>query len=176
MDEYIACICEGDTEQAIIELLLENNSLKFEKKNLLDEKVLRTRAAKKFEEQHLRKQFNKPIKVYRILDSRTEKFKLGRAYEKKVAEIVNIITAPEIEMLIIFNEDTYEDYKKSKKKPSAYCKEDLNYKNIKQPSFIKEYFSDVNTLITAIKLYRDKKNIPKDEKTLFDLLRECYFG
>ena len=37
----------------------------------------------------------------------------------------NGITAPEIEMLIIFNEDKYKEFKKSGKKPSDFCKEKL---------------------------------------------------
>jgi len=44
------------------------------------------------------------ISVIRILDSRRENFKLSKAYEHKV-DVINVITAPEIEMLIIFNED-----------------------------------------------------------------------
>lgn len=40
-------------------------------------------------------------------------------------DVINVITAPEIEMLIIFNEDKYKEFKKSGKKPSDFCKEDL---------------------------------------------------
>jgi hypothetical protein len=67
---FIACICEGSAEQAIIELLLENNMLYFKKEHLLDEKVIRVRSAAKFEKLYLRKHFNKKITVLRILDSR----------------------------------------------------------------------------------------------------------
>ena len=39
----------------------------------------------------------------KILDSRREEFRLSKAYEQKI-DVVNVITAPEIEMLIIHAE------------------------------------------------------------------------
>ena len=44
----------------------------------------------------MRKEFEGKITVYRILDSRREKFNLSKAYEDKV-DVKNVITAPEIE-------------------------------------------------------------------------------
>lgn len=61
---------------------------------------------------YLRRGFAEKISVIRILDSRRENFKLGKAYENKV-DVINVITAPEIEMLIIFNEGKYNKFKKS---------------------------------------------------------------
>ena len=49
------------------------------------------------------------ISVIRILDSRRENFKISKAYEYMV-DVINVITAPEIEMLIIFNEQKYSKY------------------------------------------------------------------
>ena len=167
--EIIACICEGAAERAIIEVLLDEQKLIFEQQHLLDEKVIRIRSAAKFEEQYLRKQFARTIKIYRILDSRRERFKLSEFYENKV-EVINIITAPEIEMLIIHCENQYDDYKKSKKKPSEYCKQNLKYPHVKSYQFVREYFSNADTLIDAIKQYHQKANIKQNEQTLFDLL------
>ena len=100
LTKYIACICEGAAEQAIIELLLDNGKLIFTRDNLLDGEILRCRSAKNFEKQHLRKGFTEQITVLRILDSRGENFKLSKAYEHKI-KVVNVITAPEIEMLVM---------------------------------------------------------------------------
>ena len=72
--------------------------------------------------------------MIRILDSRRENFKISKAYEHKV-DVINVITAPEIEMLIIFNEDKYKEFKKSGKKPSVFCKEDLKMTGVKAYSF-----------------------------------------
>ena len=54
--------------------------------------------------------------MLRVLDSRREKFKISKAYEHKI-DVINVITAPEIEMLIILNEGKYDAYKRSRKKP-----------------------------------------------------------
>ncbi len=169
-DNIIACICEGGAEQAIMDILLENNAIVFEKDQLLDEKVIRARSAQKFEQDYLRKNFNRKITVYRILDSRRENFKLSKPYKDKV-EVINVVTAPEIEMLIIHNEDKYDDFKKAREKPSDYCKRNLKYTDVKSYKFVKEYFSNIQMLTSAIKIYRQKANVEKREITLYDLLR-----
>lgn len=169
-DKIVACICEGSAEHAIMDLLLENNAIQFQKENLLDEKIIRTRSGSEFEKNYLRKNFESKITVYRILDSRSEKFKLSKLYKDKV-EVINVITAPEIEMLIIHNENQYDHFKKSGKKPSDYCKQDLKISDIKSYKFVKKYFSDINILISSICTYRQKAKIPNGEFTLYDLLK-----
>lgn len=138
LTKYVACICEGAAEKAIMEILLDADKLIFKRDDLLEGELLRCRSGKNFEEQHLRKGFTEKITVLRILDSRREQFRLSKAYEHKI-EIINVITAPEIEMLVIFNEDKYEEYKKSGKKPSDFCKTDLKYPNVKSTDFVKRY-------------------------------------
>ncbi len=61
------------------------------------------------------------ISVIRILDSRRENFKLSKAYANKV-DVINVITAPEIEMLIIFNEDKYKEIKQSGRNQVVFVK------------------------------------------------------
>ena len=111
--KYKACICEGSAENAIMDILLDNNLLIFSREEMLEEEVIRCREGKRFEEKYLRKGFMDKISVIRILDSRRENFKISKAYEHKV-DVINVITAPEIEMLIIFNEDKYKDVKDPK--------------------------------------------------------------
>lgn len=118
MGKYIACICEGGAERAILDLLLDNHKLIFEREDLIEEEVLRCRKGKEFEERYLRKGFSEKITIYWIHDSRSEKFNLSRAYEHKV-DIKNVITAPEIEKLIICNEGKHKEYEKEKRKKSA---------------------------------------------------------
>ena len=170
MAKYAACICEGGAERAILDLLLDNDKLIFGRDDLIDEEVLRCRKGKDFEEKYLRKGFSEKITVYRILDSRSEHFKLSKAYEHKV-DVINVITAPEIEMLIIFNEGKYEQFKSSGEKPSTYCKSKLKYKNVKSYDFVKEYFEDVEVLINSLHEYRRISKVRRDEKSLWDLLR-----
>lgn len=170
LTKYVACICEGAAEQTIIELLIDADKLIFARDDLLEGEPLRCRSAKNFEEQHLRKGFTEKITVLRILDSRRERFKLSKPYEHKI-EVINIITAPEIEMLVILNEGKYNEYKRSGKKPSDFCKTNLKYPNVKSTDFLEKYFADVNALIAAIKEYKRVSNIPNGEYTLFDLLK-----
>lgn len=167
--KYKACICEGAAENAIIDILLDNDLLIFTREEMLEEEVIRCRDGKRFEEKYLRKGFLDKISVIRILDSRRENFKLSKAYVHKV-DVINVITAPEIEMLIILNEDKYKEFKKSGKKPSDYCKEDLRMSGVKSYKFVREYFSNADILLDAIKKYHEISKIRKGEYTLMDLV------
>lgn len=167
--KYKAVICEGAAEEAIIDILLDEHLLIFEREDLLEEKVLRCRKAKTFESRHLRKSFDGKISVLRILDSRRENFNLSKEYKDKV-DVVNIITAPEIEMLIIHAENKYDQYKKSSKKPSTFCKEDLKMRSVKSYKFVKEYFKDSEKLIKAIELYDSKASRKPGECNLTDII------
>lgn len=137
---------------------------------MLDESVIRCRSARRFEERYLRKGFDGQISIFRILDSRREDFRLNKAYEQKV-DVINIITAPEIEMLIIHSEDAYDKFKHSGKKPSEFCKTDLHMHDVKSYDFVRYYFSNPQILVNAIKKYRRMADIPKGEYSLYDLLK-----
>lgn len=168
--KYKACICEGSAENAIMDILLDYELLIFSREEMIEEEVIRCREGKKFEEKYLRKGFRDKISVIRILDSRRENFKLSKAYAGKV-DVINVITAPEIEMLIIFNENKYKEFKKSGKKPSNFCKEDLKMAEVKSYDFVKEYFSDPMILVAVIRKYHEMSKVQKGEYTLLDLLR-----
>ncbi len=170
LTKYVACIYEGSAEKAIIELLLDADRLVFTRDDLLDGELIRCRSAKNFEEQYLRKGFTEKITVLRILDSRREPFRLSKPYEHKI-EVINVITAPEIEMLIILGEGRYSEYKRSGKKPSDFCKTDLRIPRVKSYEFVKRYFSDTERLVGAVREYRRVSNTPKGEHSLSDLLK-----
>ena len=137
---------------------------------MLEEGVIRGLDGKRVEEKYWSKGFLEKISAIRILDSRRENVKLSKAYEQKVDE-VNVITAPELKMLIIFNEDKYKEFKKSGKKPSDFCKEDLKMTSVKSYRFVKDYFSDPDILLTSLKKYHEISKIRKGEYTLLDLLK-----
>lgn len=170
LSRYIACICEGTAEQIIVSKLLDDDRLIFTKDDLLDGDIIRSRSAAAFEQRYLRKGFQDKITVLRVLDSRRENFKLSKAYEHKI-DVINVITAPEIEMLIILNEEEYDAYKRSRKKPSVFCKEDMRMGGVKSREFVENYFSDIDGLIRAIREYRRVSDIPKGEYSLCDLLK-----
>ena len=169
----VACICEGGAERTIVEILLDNNLLKFSSAQLLDGEILgrRDRSAKNFEKNHLRKEFDEKITIVRILDSINEKYELSKLYAKKM-EIVNVVTAPEIEMLIIINENKYKEYQKvtSKRKPSDFCKDILGIRDVKSPLFIKEYFENPDVLVNVLRQYKSTKAMRSGEQCLAELL------
>ena len=142
--KYKACICEGSAEEAIIDILVDNDLLIFKREEMLEECVIRCRSAKRFEERYLRKGFDEQISVIRILDSRREEFRLSKAYEQ---------------------------FKRSGKKTSEFCKTNLRMHDVKSYDFVKQYFSTPQLLVKAIKEYRRTANIPKGEYSLSDLLR-----
>ena len=153
----IACICEGGAETAIMDILLDNDLLIFKREQLLEESVLPRTSVKEFERRYLRMAFDQKIIILRVIDSRGEEFNLSKAYRCQV-EIINVITAPEIEMLIIASQKKYDEYKRSGvKKPSDYCKNVLGIKNVKSPKYIKEYN----------RVHKQKNN----EASLYDLLK-----
>lgn len=137
---------------------------------MLDEKVIRCRGAKTFEERYLRKDFSEKISVIRILDSRRENFKISRAYEHRI-DVINVVTAPEIEMLVILNEAKYDEFKKSGQKPSEFCKSSLKLPGIKSYFEMKKYFSDVEVLLSAIKEYDRISKRRRNEYTLLDIMK-----
>lgn len=168
----VACICEGGAETAIINLLLDNNLLMFSRKQLLEEDVLPRTSVKDFEKCYLRREYDSKITILRMIDSRSENFNLHKAYRCQV-DIINVITAPEIEILVIVSKGKYDDYCRSNiKKPSDYCKSVLKIKNVKSPNFISKYFSEPNFLLNSIKEYHRVHQQKRNEASIYDLLKD----
>jgi hypothetical protein len=167
----IACICEGGAEKVIMDILLDNGLLIFNRGQLINEEVIPRTSVKDFERCYLRREYDQKIVILRIIDSRREEFNLNKAYRCQV-DVINVITAPEIEMLIIAGLKKYKEFCRSKtKKPSEYCKSILKMKNVKSPLFIKKYFGDTNFLLKSIKEYHRVHKQSNNEIALFDLLK-----
>ncbi|MFB0958551.1 hypothetical protein [Proteiniclasticum sp. QWL-01] len=167
----IACICEGGAETAIMDILLNQDLLVFSRDQMIEESVLPRTSVKEFERRHLRLAYDQKILILRVIDSRGEKFNLSRAYRSKV-KVIDVITAPEIEMLIIVSKKKYDEYCRSKiKKPSDYCKNVLKIKNVKSPAYISKYFADPFFLLESIKEYQRVHKQKNNEASLYDLIK-----
>lgn len=70
----IALLAEGSTEEAILNVLLDHDALKFSRTDLLDEEVIRNRSGESFAKKRLNKGRQSKIDIYRVLDSRAENF------------------------------------------------------------------------------------------------------
>ena len=176
LGDYIACMCEGNAEKAIIDILLDNDLLLFNRESMIEEESLSRCSVSDFEKKYLRKSYNGKISLLRIIDSKSEQFNLHKEYRDKV-DVINIITAPEIEILMVIAENKYDDYikyrnkKKNNNRPSDYCKEVLNMPDVKKYDYIREYYQDFSRLVNAISKYKKYSKIKKDEYTLYDMLK-----
>ena len=173
-DELVACIVEGGAERAVIDLLLDNHLLIFEREQLLDDALLLDKTARRadvFEKRYLGRHYSKPIVVYRILDNpKSDRFKLS-PFGVNTVKVVNVDTSPEIEMLVIHAEHAYESWMKARVKPSVYCKDHLHMRHVKEYEFIQEYFSDIDKLLYALEEYKRCSKPRKDELTIWDLVK-----
>lgn len=177
----ILLMCEGKNEEVILNILLDNNMLKFTRDDLIGLKPYAVR------------QLNLPVLitelkhnaskvyVYRIGDKQSDKLSIPSELKNIVIKdnIFKFCTKPEFEILLIINEGLLKNYEKVKNKMSAksFAKEyiKLNGKKYDQSTeFIKEYYgNDVNNLVNNIKEYkRYKKSHARDELYLVDILKD----
>lgn len=165
---YVAIIAEGKGERVVIDILLDNGCLIFNREDLLEEKVLATRNAKKFEDKHLTFKLTKPLHIYRIVDSNNDRFVIKR---KDVdLTIHDCLTKPEIEMLIIHDIGKYTQFKNQGLKASEFLKQNLRGYH-KGENYWLEYFeSDVENLIRCLKLHDQSR--PSGERTILSLIKE----
>lgn len=172
--DIVALIAEGNTEQAILNVLIEHDALIFTEENLLGDKVIRCRNGRKFAKEYLNKSFGQEVVVYRILDSRNEKFVLPKEYTHQVSGVINLSTRPEIEILFIILHGEYSKFTNrysSRIKPSEYVK--VHYSDLKKVKSYKDNYEfwnkHYNELISVLKQY--KKSHPH-EHCIADLLKE----
>ena len=167
----IALLAEGSTEEAILNVLLDHDALKFSRTDLLDEEVIRNRSGKSFAKKRLNKGRQSKIDIYRVLDSRAENFKLPKAYEKKVSSITDIYTRPEIEILYILYHNDYSKFANQTDKPSTFAKK--NYHDVQNLKAYDENYDFWNqhfdSLINALEQYRKQKH--RSEHAIYDLLK-----
>ena len=168
--KYLLCLCEGAAEMDIMNRLLEADLLVFHKDDLVQKKFHKREKVEKIQEKFLNQAYEKEVVILRVIDSRSEKFNLDKAYRGRFDEIP-IRTKPEIEILIILDKKGLKafDKKKSMMKPSVFCKEVYRMKAIKKRGFMNAYFKDIDSLVAAIREYQKKSD--KSHWTIGDLLR-----
>lgn len=158
-NELIAVIVEGAAETAILELLLANNLLIFKQSDLLENELIRSRSASNFQRQHLALATKQKIHIYRILDSRKERFKLSPAYLPRISKIDSLYTRPEIEVLYIINENKYAAFKKSGLTAHDFVNSKLTKMpkgHIKTHAYVYQYWQkQLNCLVKAIQRYAE---------------------
>lgn len=160
-DSYVACLCEGQAEMTILDILLDKSALVFSRQQLLDRKVLSPpyyRDSSKFTNQYLTMNYGgRQICVFSIQDRKVSSCKIKPPYLDKISGPYYVITAPEIEMLMIHSLSLFEEYKKTQqgRKPSIFLAEHLKEKSskIKSRPFIEAFYLQ-HDLVAAIKEHK----------------------
>lgn len=161
--KYIICSCEGNAEEAIIDLLLAHDKLCFKREDLIRGKCTQLRKSTDIAQEYLRQEFERGIVILRIQDREKDKFKLPRHYSS--IPVIDVVTKPEIEILHIIAENCEKDFERCKRlkkdlKPSEYCKgyfskqKNVRVKKVKSKEFVETlYADDINKLVAAIVRY-----------------------
>lgn len=159
--------CEGTAEQVAVDILLEADALVFSEADVVD--VTRLRKASDIQDNYLNLDYDWPVCIVRVLDSRKERFKLGNLYAGRFP-VVSYVTHPEIEVLAIIREGSWRRWHGGRMKPSDFCKQELGMHEVKREGFLRDYW-DADSLTTAAREYRRLSKIPKGELCLADLIR-----
>lgn len=159
--------CEGTAEQIAVEILLDADALVFSRRNIVS--VTRLRKAVDIQAEFLNYDYDWPVCVIRVLDSRKERFKLGNLYENRFP-VFSYVTHPEMEVLAIIREGMWSRWHDCHVKPSDFCKQELGLREIKRAEFLKKYW-DAGSLVAAAREYRRLSKVPKGELCLADLIR-----
>ncbi len=173
VNELVACICEGAFERAVVEILLNSDSLEFRWEDLLEGDLIELRSSRRFSERYLNREYKGSlIRIVRILDSKSERFNVSFSHQTKISRLQSFYTRPEVEILIIISEDCYDDYIRNhhRLKPSIYCKTRLGLGDVKRKGFVRDYYRDPKRLIDALKKY--KMWIAHKEPCIYDLIKE----
>ena len=151
-------MCEGPNELKVINILLENQKLKFSSDDLLG---------------------LVPYHARQIKSSAAVKAALiPSAYKDKITLVEKYCTKPELEMLLIISENLADEYEKVKSKTKAKIFAKANIRCGKRKydnstAFYEEYFGpNCEKLVDAIKAYRQHNGShKKDEHYLAELLK-----
>ena len=171
-------MCEGPNELKIINLLLENNKLKFSYDDLLDMRPFHARQLSSPQLKPALDAYHGDIEVYRVGDKLSDNLSIPKELSSKIKKQSKFCTKPEIEMLLIIAENKTAEFEKVKsiQKPKDFCKQNVTYNRKKynnSTDFYESYFSsNIDTLVFAITEYhRTHKKHKSDEGYLYDLLK-----
>lgn len=120
-------MCEGTNEEKLVELLLDNNKLKIKRSELIGLKPYNIRQLNNPTIINELIRYGERVIVYRIGDTQKDKLKIPIILKNIISskDIYKYCTKPELEILLIINEELYQDYLKSKKRPKDYVKEKI---------------------------------------------------
>lgn len=171
-------MCEGTNEETLINLLLDNNKLKITRDDLIGRKPYNVRQLKNPVIKTELKHYNNKVIIYRVGDTQNDRLVIPNDLNKIVLRenIFKFCTKPEMEILLIINENLISEFNKSKESPKDFAKRNIIYNGIRYDqsnSFLETYYGGrrISKLVDNIKKYKHMKKHEKDELFLADLLK-----
>ena len=169
-------LCEGPNEKKIVELLLRDNRLLFNTEDLIGLVPYHARQLDSPVVQSALNMYSGPFDIYRIGDTQTDKLRIPGHLKSRIGSISKICTKPELEILLIINENLIHVWQRSGKRPKDFAKKEIQlqrrrYDNSSQ--FYEEYYGRrIDLLIENLKEYKRTKRHDRDELFLADFIRE----
>ena len=172
-------MCEGQNEKEIINILLDNDLLKFTQDDLLGLTPYHARQIKNNAQVKIElNMYPGKVDILRIGDKQSDKLVIPQEYKDKIGTIKKYCTKPELEILLILAFNLEKEYEKVKSKMKAkdFAKNNIiinkkHYNN--STSFYAEFFgNNSNLLIKCLKDYKQYNGSHlKDEHYLEELLK-----
>ncbi len=172
-------MCEGPNEVVIMELLLNNNLLKFDKNDLIGLEVYHARQLVPYLISQIMLYNSSNFKIIRIGDKLSDNLKIPSKLKHILNknQIIDCHTHSELEMLLIVNNNLFDKYNKVKSKIKAkdFAKENIVYNGKKYDNssqFWYDYYSfNIHSLVKDIKKCGKIGKKKKKEIFLKDLLK-----
>ena len=171
-------LCEGTNEETLINLLLDNNKLKVTRDDLIGRRPYNVRQLKNPVIKTELKHYNNSVIIYTIGDTQKDVLVIPKDLKKIVLRenIFKFCTKPEMEILLIINENLINEFNKSKESPKDFAKRNIIYNGMRYDqsnSFLESYYGGkkINKLVDSIKKYKHMKKHDKEQLYLADLLK-----
>ena len=173
-------LLEGKTEQYFIDMLIEEGIFKIDVNDMIDMRPHHQRQLSTKFKPHLltlikQLQPEEKVEIIRIGDKMSDKLAIPKDIRNKIQSEKKYCTKPEFEILIIIDNDFYNEYLKVKsiQKPKTFIKEKLGKMvcNNKDENWIKSYFKDKN-IYNLLEEYKKLSKHNKNELYLVDLVNK----
>ena len=119
-------MCEGQNEEVLLNHLLDADALCFTRDDLIGRRPYPVRQLSNPTIKSELKHYGLPVKVYRVGDKQNDKLLIPKDLKGIVSskEIYKYCTKPELEMLLIINEESEKEYEKVKsfQSPKTFAK------------------------------------------------------
>lgn len=169
-------LCEGPNEKKIVELLLRDNRLLFNTEDLIGLVPYHARQLDSPVVQSALNMYSGPFDIYRIGDTQTDKLRIPGHLKSRIGSISKICTKPELEILLIINENLIHVWQRSGKRPKDFAKKEIQFQRRRYDNssqFYEEHYGRrIDLLIENLKEYKRTKRHDRDELFLADFIRE----